>query len=69
MRAAPSGGRTPLKPLNNRNTANGKNEKVDDLTIQIEELKLSIDGLEKERDFYFAKLRDIEVIILFLYKI
>ena len=69
MRASPSGGRTPLKPLNNRNTANGKNEKVDDLTIQIEELKLSIDGLEKERDFYFAKLRDIEVIILFLYKI
>jgi len=63
VRAAPSGGRTPLKPLNNRNTANGKNEKVDDLTIQIEELKLSIDGLEKERDFYFAKLRDIEVLV------
>ena len=35
---------------------------MDDLTLQVEELKMSIDGLEKERDFYFAKLRDIEVI-------
>ncbi|GAA6061990.1 hypothetical protein JCM10212_004268 [Sporobolomyces blumeae] len=33
------------------------------LTAQMGEMKLSVEGLEKERDFYFNKLREIEIII------
>ncbi|GAA5980106.1 hypothetical protein JCM21900_002050, partial [Sporobolomyces salmonicolor] len=33
------------------------------LTSQMNEMKLSVEGLEKERDFYFNKLREIEIII------
>merc|ERR1719383_1239559 len=35
---------------------------MDDLNTQILEMKLTIEGLEKERDFYFGKLRDVEVL-------
>lgn len=37
------------------------NAKVDELNVQIAELKANQEGLERERDFYFGKLRDIEV--------
>lgn len=35
---------------------------IQSLNVQITGLKLSVDSLEKERDFYFAKLRDIEIL-------
>ncbi|WCJ35958.1 Microtubule-associated protein RP/EB family member 1B [Euphorbia peplus] len=35
---------------------------IQNLSKEITELKLSVDHLEKERDFYFAKLRDIELL-------
>jgi RP/EB family microtubule-associated protein len=34
---------------------------IEDLTTQVLEMKLTVEGLEKERDFYFGKLRDVEV--------
>ena len=30
--------------------------------FQLAELRTNVDGLEKERDFYFGKLRDVEVL-------
>ncbi|KAL2492919.1 Microtubule-associated protein RP/EB family member 1B [Abeliophyllum distichum] len=44
--------------------AGGVNSSVEiqALTKEITDLKLSVDLLEKERDFYFAKLRDIEIL-------
>ena len=38
-------------------------KKTEDLTNEIQELKMTCDTLEKERDFYFGKLRDIEVLL------
>ncbi|XP_030493016.1 microtubule-associated protein RP/EB family member 1B isoform X2 [Cannabis sativa] len=35
---------------------------IEALSSEITDLKLSVDVLEKERDFYFAKLRDIEIL-------
>ena len=34
---------------------------IEELSQQVLDMKLTIEGLEKERDFYFGKLRDIEV--------
>ncbi|XP_023019777.1 microtubule-associated protein RP/EB family member 1 isoform X2 [Leptinotarsa decemlineata] len=44
-----------------QNKMAGDSSKLEELTHQISEFKTTVDGLEKERDFYFGKLRDIEV--------
>ncbi|XP_022137379.1 microtubule-associated protein RP/EB family member 1B [Momordica charantia] len=50
------------KPGKNGATGGGNSSgEVQALSKEITDLKLSVDLLEKERDFYFAKLRDIEI--------
>ncbi|XP_016889343.1 microtubule-associated protein RP/EB family member 3 isoform X2 [Cynoglossus semilaevis] len=43
-------------------TRNGGDSDIMELHQQVLDLKQTVDGLEKERDFYFGKLRDIELI-------
>lgn len=54
----------PSRTINASKTAanNVTNQVVDDLTNQLMDMRLNLEGLEKERDFYFSKLRDIEIL-------
>lgn len=61
--AAPA--RVPLSKRSDSATSNNnlaKQAEVDDLTNQLMDMRLNLDGLEKERDFYYSKLRDIEIL-------
>ncbi|XP_075451423.1 microtubule-associated protein RP/EB family member 3 [Ascaphus truei] len=55
---------TPVRKLPpiSRNGGGEMDTQIVELNQQLLELKLTVDGLEKERDFYFSKLRDIELI-------
>ncbi|XP_055687958.1 microtubule-associated protein RP/EB family member 1 isoform X2 [Lutzomyia longipalpis] len=38
------------------------NQQIEELSNQVMDMRINLEGLEKERDFYFAKLRDIEIL-------
>lgn len=44
------------------NNQMGDNQRMEDLRKQVDDMKITVDGLEKERDFYFGKLRTIEIL-------
>merc|ERR1719479_10480 len=64
-RSRPTGSPAMANRPPNRSVEKGNsaiNAQIEDLSNQLMESKLTIEGLEKERDFYFTKLRDIEVL-------
>ncbi|KAH7927643.1 hypothetical protein BV22DRAFT_1031539 [Leucogyrophana mollusca] len=58
--AGRSGGKTPIS--GHRAGSTQPNEAVQALQAQLREMSTHMEGLEKERDFYFSKLRDIEIL-------
>ncbi|KAF9234691.1 calponin homology domain-containing protein [Melanogaster broomeanus] len=58
--AGRSGGKTPIS--GHRATSTQPNEAILNLQAQLRDMSTHMEGLEKERDFYFAKLRDIEIL-------
>jgi RP/EB family microtubule-associated protein len=55
-----SPGRTLIN--NNSSRSAATNSQIEELTAQLADTTMQLEGLEKERDFYFGKLRDIEVL-------
>ncbi|KAJ7491561.1 calponin homology domain-containing protein [Mycena galericulata] len=55
-----AGGRT---PVSSHRSITPNAPAVQALTGQIHELSAHVEGLETERDFYFAKLRNIEILV------
>jgi len=56
-----AGGKTPIS--GHRSGSAQPNELVQNLQTQLREMSTHLEGLEKERDFYFSKLRDIEILV------
>ena len=71
-RAAPTTRVAPVKAAPIRRTQNNNShgidqtaedlQKFEELEARMSEMKITIDSLERERDFYYGKLRDIEVL-------
>lgn len=66
---APAAGRPGAVAPKTAREANGgsaaaaavNHHQIEELSTQLMDMKMNVEGLEKERDFYFSKLRDIEI--------
>jgi len=58
-RAAPTSSAAAAPPNASQNNANA--QAIVELEEQLKEMQMSVDALEKERDFYYGKLRSIEI--------
>ncbi|XP_015942583.1 microtubule-associated protein RP/EB family member 1B [Arachis duranensis] len=61
LNSNPTSGAKQIRPSGVENEANSSPE-IEALSQQVADLKIAMGHLEKERDFYFAKLRDIEIL-------
>merc|ERR1719219_728119 len=61
-KSSPAARRVPAAPVSGGVGGGASAAQIEELNSQILEKNLTIEGLEKERDFYFGKLRDIELI-------
>jgi len=62
---APKAAPAPAAPrslVSKASSNNASNQAIEDLSNQLMDMRLNLEGLEKERDFYFSKLRDIEIL-------
>ena len=53
---------TKVKSPSSGNNNSAAAAEVEMLTTELSDIRTNMEGLEKERDFYFGKLRDIEVL-------
>ncbi|KAG5676929.1 hypothetical protein PVAND_006726 [Polypedilum vanderplanki] len=59
---APAPANRSLNASSKTGSNNVSNQQVEELSNQLMDMRLNLEGLEKERDFYFSKLRDIEIL-------
>ncbi|GLC46030.1 Microtubule-associated protein RP/EB member 1 [Pleodorina starrii] len=61
-RAAPAAPAAPRPSIGAKTASPGDRDQMDKLNHQLEDLRIKADGFEKEKEFYYSKLRDVELL-------